>query len=555
MSGNLKVAANYLGASLICITALAFASSVVEAQSDLKPPDSATVEVQKNVRGDVHGFVRDAAKKSIAGAVVLLDGGAQTLTTHTDTNGAFRFASLAEGRYKLRVSTDGSAEDETVVDLTIGESKEIDLVLGPAKTTVAGSSTVPEFFDEPHFTVAGVTDTTTLGGHGSSEAIIRNKESIVKEAASLNAGPNAASRAGTHDPENEKSLRDAVDRAPSSFAPNYELGKLLDDEGKASEAIPYLQKASKLNAGDIQNRYELALAYFRNAQYQPADAELVTLLGLPENRDEEAVSRHLRGEVCEKLGGPLEAVREFQRAAELSPSEENLFDWGSQLLRHRAAEPAAEVFAKGNRLFPNSVRMLTALGAAWYELGFYDKAAQSLCAASDLDPSDTEPYLVMGKMQSVDAIPTEAVAQRLERFAKLHPESALANYYYAVSLEKSSNSAETQERVKGLLLKSAQLDPKLAEAYLQLGVVYAEEKDFVKAISFYRQAIAADFSLEQAHYRLAQAYRQTDEPAKAQDELQAYEKISKQKAEETESKRREVRQFVYQQQPEPPPPR
>jgi hypothetical protein len=54
-----------------------------------------------------------------------------------------------------------------------------------------------------------------------------------------------------------------------------------------------------------------------------------------------------------KLGNPLEAVREYQRAAELDASEQYLFDWGTELLTHRALEPAAEVFTKGNRLFPS----------------------------------------------------------------------------------------------------------------------------------------------------------------------------------------------------------
>ena len=79
---------------------------------------------------------------------------------------------------------------------------------------------------------------------------------------------------------------------------------------------------------------------------------------------------------------------EYQRAAELDPSEPYFFDWGSELLLHRAVEPAIEVFSKGNRLFPHSARMLVALGVAWYSNGSYDQAAQRLCEASDLNPDD-----------------------------------------------------------------------------------------------------------------------------------------------------------------------
>jgi Tfp pilus assembly protein PilF len=101
-------------------------------------------------------------------------------------------------------------------------------------------------------------------------------------------------------------------------------------------------------------------------------------------------------------------------------------------------------------------------------------------------------------------------------------------------------------QVKSLLEKAVQLDPKLGLGYLQLGVLYSERKDFSNAISAYQQAIAATPRLEEAHYRLAQAYRQAGETVKAQAELQLYEQISKEKEEDLERQRHELQQFVYQ---------
>jgi tetratricopeptide (TPR) repeat protein len=242
-------------------------------------------------------------------------------------------------------------------------------------------------------------------------------------------------------------------------------------------------------------------------------------------------------------------VREFQIAAELDPSETNFFDWGSELLLHHAAEPAIEVFTKGNRLFPQSVRMLTALGAAWYAQGFYDRAAQSLCEASDLNPNDAEPYLFMGKMQAAETVPSDAIEEKLARFAKLEPENALANYYYAVSLWKGQqNLQNTQplEKIKSLLNKAITLDPRLGEAHLQLGILYSQQKALADAISAYRKAIEVNPQLEQAHYRLAQAYRQSGDTSKAQTELKLYEQISARKRAEFERQHRELQQFVYQ---------
>jgi tetratricopeptide (TPR) repeat protein len=96
-----------------------------------------------------------------------------------------------------------------------------------------------------------------------------------------------------------------------------------------------------------------------------------------------------------------------------------------------------------------------------------------------------------------------------------------------------------------LLEKAVRLDPKLAAAYLQLGVLYSQRGDSSKAVSAYLEAIAANPGLVAAHYRLAQAYSRSGEKSKAQAELQIYNQLSKETAEEANGQRREIQQFVY----------
>ncbi|MGA8271705.1 MAG: tetratricopeptide repeat protein, partial [Candidatus Sulfotelmatobacter sp.] len=324
----------------------------------------------------------------------------------------------------------------------------------------------------------------------------------------------------------------------------------LLEETKAQEALPYLELASRLNPGDFNNAYELALAYSRAGDYTHARANAQTLLDAQGKSDhEKADLYHLLGDVDEKLGDPLEALRAYQHAAELNPSERNLFDWGAELLTHHAAEPSIEVLTKGNRLFPRSARILAGLGAAWYSLGSYEQAAQRFCQASDLNPDDPIPYMLMGKMQSVETTESPAIVERLGRFAKLEPQNALANYYYAVGLwknRKSPQDVEHLEEVQYLLRKAVRIDPTLGIGYLELGIIYSEQKDSPKAIGALQQATDSSPLLEQAHYRLAQLYRQEGEISKAHAELQLYEKISSEKAQETDRQRHEVQQFVYQ---------
>ena len=62
------------------------------------------------------------------------------------------------------------------------------------------------------------------------------------------------------------------------------------------------------------------------------------------------------------------------------------------------------------------------------------KAAEWFFKAADLNPNDPNPYLFLGKIQSREITESAGYRERLARFANLTPESALANYYYAVSL-------------------------------------------------------------------------------------------------------------------------
>jgi len=492
----------------------------------------------------LQGAVRDSKARPVAGATVYLQvkDGAETVSTHSDAAGNYRFAGLREGVYMLRVEAQGHGQS-TFGPCVLGpkEAKQLDLTL-----EVGGA---PEFFDEPQFTVAGVTDGTNLGGHGSN-AVVRTKESLARDIASLSAKPPSGSLPPSAADTNESSLRATADREPGNFDANHRLGKSLVASGKAPQALTYLERASQLKPGSYENAYLLALAYADSGQYQRARANAQALLTAREKpgQKNEAELHHLLGDIEEKSGDPLEAVRQYQKAAELDPSEPYFFDWGSELLLHRAVEPAIEVFNKGNRLFPHSARMLVALGVAWYSNGSYDQAAQRLCEASDLNPDDPKAYLFLGKIQSVETTQSECSTERLARFARLQPENALASYYYAVNLwkrRKGPDDAESMAQVESLLKKAVALDSGLGIGYLQLGVLYSERGDFARAVLSYQEAIKVNPELEEAHYRLAQAYKRTGDKVRAEQELQLYNQISKKKDEAVERERRESRQFVY----------
>jgi len=322
----------------------------------------------------------------------------------------------------------------------------------------------------------------------------------------------------------EIGLRQAAEREPTSFEANYRLGEFYVQAGRLKAGIPYLEKAHQLNPAHYANGYDLALAYFETGDLLRARRQIQGMLGQRDN----AELHNLLGEVEEKSADPVRATQEYQLASQLDPSEGNIFDWGNELLLHGAFEVANEVFSGGLELHPNSARLHIGLGIALYSRGLYDDAAQALCRAADLEPSDPRPYVFLGKMSEISLRQAGEVKTRLRRFMQSHPRDAQAHYYYAMSVWKSEripNGKGDAREVEDHLKQAIALNPTIEEAHLQLGNFYANEQRLQEAILEYLQAIRLKPDLASAHYRLAHAYMRSGDKLRAQQELELYQRI------------------------------
>ncbi len=409
-----------------------------------------------------------------------------------------------------------------------------------------------EFADTPNFSVAGVTDWTAAGGHGADTSL-RTSEALTHETLALKAS-GAAPVAGDSNPipidanGPEGKLRAAVASAPNNAEVNSQLGDLYLDAGRFAESIPLLQRAYQIDPADHKNEYRLAQALKGAGDFSLARGHVGKLLAYGESGD----LCRLAAELDEASGDPVTAVHEFERAVRLNPSEENYFEWGGELLLHRAILQAQEVFQDGVKAYPKSVRMLTALGTALFAGAHYEEAAQRLCDASDLSPANPEPYIFMGKIEAVAPNPLACVDERLGRFVKLQPDNSLANYYYAMSILKGQaqpTDPQSLQRVETLLNKAVAIDAKFGNAFLQLGNLEYSRRNFEKAIEDYTRTIEVNPDLVDAHYRLAIAYDRIGEKEKANQQFQLHDEMKKQQAADIERERREVKQFLVNGQP------
>ena len=455
---------------------------------------------QDATNAEIAGRVVDANGKAVAGAIVRLQAdGAAAVEIKSDAGGEFRARDLGAGQYTLTAKS-GPLAASSVVSAARGKVVSVVLVLAAPSGGQGGNAPgqgfaeAMEFADKPNFTVAGVTDWTAAGGHGS-DVNLRASEALVDE-----------------------TVRMKPEGGDNRAMPNDE--KIAVSE-KDAEQIRTLKGSGDF--AQARSRLDDRLAHGETADL-----------------------RRLSGEVDEALGDPLAAVREFERAAQLDPSEENYFAWGSELLLHRAVLEAREVFTRGIAAYPKSVRMQTALGAALFAGARYDEAALRLCAASDLDPADREPYMFLGRIVVTAPDPLPCVVPHLKRFAEMQAADPLANYFYAMAMWKENgqpSDAASVAGVEALLKKAVSLDAQCGPAWLELGILSDERKDYGGAISYFQKAVAADPEMSEAHYRLGTAYDRVGERDKAKLEFDLHETLDREQKAQVEAQRRAIKQF------------
>jgi len=339
-------------------------------------------------------------------------------------------------------------------------------------------------------------------------------------------------------------FRKAQALAPEAFDTNHNLGEFYVQSGKLADARPFLERAQRINPSSYDNGYDLAMADYLIGQLAEARQVVESLL-----RNKNTGELHnLLGQIEEKDGKFVAAVSEFETAAHMDPSEDNLFAWGSELLLHRTYEPAIDVFQTATQRYPNSPRLMIGLGMALDLRGKYDEAVKALLTAADLDPSDARCYVFLSKAYDSSPNQAEDVIQRFRRYAELQPNSALAQYYYALSLWKGKRVGDAGldlHEVESLLQKSIALDEKLPDVHVQLGNLYADQHEYAKSIPEYLRALELNPNLSDAHYRLGTDYVHAGQKDQAQREFDVYQKLRAQHLAEIDKERAEVQQFVY----------
>ena len=321
----------------------------------------------------------------------------------------------------------------------------------------------------------------------------------------------------------ESGLVTAAKADPKAFEANYALGVFYLERGEFARSVEYLESARGAEPGDINNSRALALALLGTKR----NPEAINLLeGVTRGANQDPATLRLLA-LAYQLSGEQQKAREtYQRVLAAAPGNiDNVFSSGIGLISVGVPDQAAELFTSATVAHPNEAKLWVGLGIAQDMARRKVDAIQSLLRAITIDPDYVPPYFFLAGL--ADASPERAVEirKRLAEYVVAHPTSAEGHYDYALALWRQHRTdpvAGWNNEIESQLKLALASDPTMAQAHYQLGVLYADSNDFLRAESELQQAVKMEPDNAEAHYRLAQAYKRSQNTELANAEMSRF---------------------------------
>lgn len=396
---------------------------------------------------------------------------------------------LSSAGAKIRAGQLDEAARELTAALTGGSgASEIGFVQGMVLIDLkrfeeAGQVYLEILHEDPDFPQLHTRLSLTYFQSGDAEDALREAKAALAEnpnnpSACLNAG---LALTNLRKFDAAKSQLQGCIRSKPDFELGYaSLGILLDDMRDFDGAIAQYKKALALKPDDVNTRYNLGVVYGNKGDF-------------------------------------VSAIREYREVKRLDPkrldARQNL---GSALIH---TDPAAAIveFRELEALAPDFALCHECIGAALYNTRRFSEAAKEYLKAADLDPSDPEPHMGLGRTKEATQFYDGALSeyrkalQLDDTFAPAHLAAGrvliLKNDFRAAidELKQAEDLDPTDwssHDLRGQALSSSgdrdaaiaefkealSLAPKELQARLDLAAALEKKGDWVAALGQYRQA-------------------------------------------------------------------
>jgi len=352
----------------------------------------------------IRGKVTDPTGALIPNATVTLDPDSETKLPPVETNqeGIFELQADAGRRHVIRVARLGfktrnielSARARWTDTLQIAlEIAAVRFVDGVTSDQPAAKAEAPQFSDSPNFTIAGVTDWSNVGLHGS-DVNVKTSEALTKDAAGLKHSSSPA--LGGSEADAHRILGDEKEENgdPVAAEHEYELAVELDPSEQnyfswgaelllhraGAPAVEVLTRGVMLHSKSQRMIEALGAAFYANGQYSEAAQQMCNAAEL--NLDDPEPYLFLgRIEASAKDTLPCseDALRRF--VSEQPKNSDANFYYGLVLLKNARRSQREADFRRAESAFRNALASRPSFGEVYVQLGLLYNARDQKDAA------------------------------------------------------------------------------------------------------------------------------------------------------------------------------
>ncbi len=332
---------------------------------------------------------------------------------------------------------------------------------------------------------------------------------------------------------------------PQQLELRLRTGEILSRANLFQEAAKDFEEASRLAPDRVDIHFNLALARYRNGEWDAALASAERAKSLKDSGSVES----LLGDIQEKRGDALAAVHSYQGAVTLEPNvEQHRLALATELLKHQTFDAAIVVLEQAESLFPQSVRMRVLLALTYYFVDRSQDSIRTLLEATKLDTTDVLAIRYLGELTlQHSAVPDPAAVTQICAFADTHPASEIADALCGGVLlrvaEDNSDSSRGQEILRRLRHAVA-IAPSDPVAACQFGKALEWSERWQEARTQMEKCVRLDPDSPESHYRLARVYRRLGLATLAAEQTAAQQQAVKRQNEDNNRRSNTITRFL-----------
>jgi tetratricopeptide (TPR) repeat protein len=232
---------------------------------------------------------------------------------------------------------------------------------------------------------------------------------------------------------------DTVAKRPDNVRAQYNLGNVLTEAGRATEAIGHYEQALRINPGYAEAHNNLGNVLQKSGRETEAKAHFERSLQInPKN----AEAHNNLGNVFLHEGKVSDAIGHYEQALRIKPDyAEAHVDLGNALFQMGKVPEAIAEYEQALRIKPDLAEAHNNLGGPLMQIGRVQDAIGHLLEALRLNPDFTEAHFNLGNALSQAGQGNEAIGE-YEQALRLKPDYAEAHRDLALALERNHRLRE-----------------------------------------------------------------------------------------------------------------